>query len=145
MIYYLTVIYFPKKMIITHLHLIGILLSILAFVHAIFPKYFDWKNDLKPLSLINKQLMYVHTFFIALVVLMIGLLCLTSANDLVNTVLGKRICLGLGIFWGIRLIFQFWGYSSEVWKGKKLETIAHVLFSLFWIYLTITFFWVYIA
>ena len=122
-----------------HFKLIGIILMILALVHAIFPKYFDWKNELKSLNLINRQLMWVHTFFIALVVFLMGLLCLTSANDLISTNLGKKISLGLGVFWLVRLFIQFFGYSSELWKGKTFETIIHILFSLLWIYLSIIF------
>ena len=48
--------------------------------------------------------------------------------------LGKKISLGLGIFWAIRLFIQFFVYSSDLWKGKKLETSIHILFSIFWTY-----------
>lgn len=127
------------------LKIIGILLIILALVHVIFPKYFNWESELKSLSLVNRQMMQVHTFFIALVVLLMGILCLTSATELTQTNLGKRISLGLGIFWGVRLLVQFFGYSSELWKGKKLETTIHILFSLLWTYLTFIFFKVYLT
>jgi hypothetical protein len=89
--------------------------------------------------------MYVHTFFIALVLFLIGLLCLTSASELVNTSLGKRISLGLAIFWIVRLYFQFFVYSSKVWKGKLFETIVHLLFAIFWAYLTVVFTMLYWA
>lgn len=46
-----------------HLKIVGFILVVLAFVHIVFPKYFAWKEQLKSLTLINKQLMYVHTFF----------------------------------------------------------------------------------
>ena len=127
------------------LKIIGILLTILALVHVIFPKYFNWESELKSLSLVNRQMMQVHTFFIALVVLLMGILCLTSATELIQTNLGQRISLGLGIFWGVRLLIQFFGYSSELWKGKKLETTIHILFSLLWTYLTFIFFKVYLT
>tara|TARA_R110000737_G_scaffold217581_1_gene233983 strand:- start:720 stop:905 length:186 start_codon:yes stop_codon:yes gene_type:complete len=45
-----------------HLKIIGVLLMALALVHIIFPKYFNWKEELKSLSLINKQMMTIHTF-----------------------------------------------------------------------------------
>jgi hypothetical protein len=128
-----------------HLKIIGTLLIVLSVVHVIFPKYFNWKEELKPLSLVNQEIMKVHTFFIALVVLLIGVLSLTSSDDLINTNLGKRISLGLGIFWGFRLVFQFTGYSSQLWKGKKMETIIHVLASFFWTYLTFIFFTIYMG
>ena len=127
------------------LKIIGILLVFLALIHVIFPKYFDWESELKSLSLVNRQMMQVHTFFIALVVLLMGILCLTSSTELIRTNLGKQISLGLGIFWGIRLLIQFFGYSSELWKGKKLETTIHLLFSFLWTYLTFIFLKIYLT
>jgi hypothetical protein len=121
------------------LKIIGFLLILLAIVHVIFPKYFDWKNQLRTLSLINREMMYIHTFFIAFTVLLMGILCITSSPELVMTRLGNKICLGLGIFWGTRFLIQFFGYSSQLWKGKSFETIVHVLFSLLWGYLTFIF------
>lgn len=122
-----------------HFKIIGILLMALAFVHLIFPKYFKWKADLKPLSLINRQMMTVHTFFIALVVFLMGLLCFTSSSDLIETKLGKTVSLGLAMFWSIRLFTQFFGYSSKLWKGKAFETTVHIFFSGLWIYLSVIF------
>lgn len=121
------------------LKIIGVVLVVLSIVHIIFPKHFDWKNDLSSISLINRQMMYVHTFFIAIVVLLMGLLCLTSSTELIETALGKRICFGFGAFWTIRLIIQFFGYSSELWKNKTFETIIHILFSFMWTYFSIIF------
>lgn len=122
-----------------HFKIIGILLITLALVHIIFPKYFNWDNELKTLSLINRQMILVHTFFIALVIFMMGLLCLTSSNELIETNLGKKISLGLGVFWAIRLFIQFFVYSPKLWKGKIFETIIHIAFSLLWTYLTVIF------
>ncbi len=83
--------------------------------------------------------MYVHTFFIALVVLLIGLLCLTSSTDLTSTALGKKISIGLGVFWIVRLIIQFFGYSTKTWRGKNFETAVHILFIVLWTYLSLVF------
>lgn len=122
-----------------HFRIMGILLMSLALFHIVFPRYFNWKEELKSLSLINRQMMTVHTFFIALVVFLMGLLCMTSAPELIETKLGKTISLGLGIFWLVRLFIQFSVYSSELWRGKTFETIIHILFSGFWIYLSVIF------
>lgn len=122
-----------------HLRIIGVLLIGLALIHFIFPTYFNWKKDLKPLSLINRQMMKIHTFFIALVVGLMGLLCIHSYHDLINTELGKTLSLGIGIFWFIRLLVQYFGYSSTLWKGKAFETGVHILFTILWFYLTTIF------
>jgi hypothetical protein len=92
------------------LNIIGVLLLLLSGIHMFFPGYFHWKEDLKSLSLINRQMMQVHAFFIALVV-----------------------------FWGIRLFFQLFVYSPELWKGKRRETVIHILFTCLWIYFSLLF------
>lgn len=128
-----------------HIEIIGALLVILSFLHVGFPKYFNWKAELKALSLINRQMMSVHTFFIALIVFLIGLLCLTSAEDLMETRLGNTLCIGLALFFTIRLFFQFFIYSPELWRGKKFETSMHVLFSIFWVYVSGVFIWIVVG
>jgi hypothetical protein len=122
-----------------HLKLIGILLMCLSLIHLYFPKYFNWSDDLASLSLINRQMMVVHTFFIALVVFLVGLLSFSFPHELIDTKLGKRISLSLGIFWTIRLIFQIFIYSSKHWKGKTFETTIHIVFTILWLYLSFIF------
>jgi hypothetical protein len=126
-----------------HLKIIGCLLLGLAGIHIIFPKYFHWNTELRSLSLINRQMMKTHTFFIALTVFLMGILCLTSATELTETNLGKKISLGLGIFWLIRLVIQFFGYSPKLWRGKLFETTMHIFFTLLWAYLSFCFLAVY--
>lgn len=122
-----------------HLKIIGILLVALALLHVVFPRYFRWKATTTSLERVTREILYVHTFFIAFTVLLMGLLCLSSAELLLSTTLGSRICLGLAAFWTIRLFFQFFGYSAELWKGKRFETIVHIAFSCLWLYLSVVF------
>jgi hypothetical protein len=128
-----------------HLKIAGFCLIGLSLVHAIFPRQFNWKQELSSLSIINREMMYVHTLFIAFTLFLVGVLCLTSSADLVNTRLGKRISLGLGIFWALRLFVQLGGYSSKTWRGKSLETKVHILFSIFWAYLSVIFILIYLS
>jgi hypothetical protein len=121
------------------LKIIGILLIGIGIFHITFPKQFNWKTEFASLSLISRQMMYVHTFFIGLTVLLMGVLCLISSVQLIETDLGKKVCLGFGIFWAIRLFIQFFGYSSKLWKGKTFETVVHIVFSFLWVYLSYVF------
>ena len=128
-----------------HLKIIGFCLICLGLVHAIFPRQFNWKQELSSLSIINREMMYVHTFFIAFTLFLIGLLCLTSSTELISTTFGKRVSLGLGVFWTLRMLIQFFVYSSTTWKGKRMETIIHILFSIFWTYLSAVFILIYFS
>lgn len=121
------------------LKIIGGILLFLSLAHAFFPQYFQWKKELKTLSLINRQMMYVHTFFIAFTVLLMGLLCLCCTNDILHTSLGRYLSLGLSVFWAARLVFQFFVYAPVLWKNKPFETVIHLTFSLFWAYISFVF------
>ena len=121
------------------LRLIGFFLVVLAVLHVGFARYFNWRLEFAAISQINRQMMYVHTFFVAFTVLLMGLLCLTSAPELVGTPLGHKLALGCGAFWLARLLIQFFGYSSQLWRGKRFETVVHVAFSLLWTYLSVVF------
>jgi hypothetical protein len=126
------------------LELCGLLMIGLALLHLISPPYFHWKEELARISLINRQIMIVHTFFIALTFFLMGLRCVTSADHLSRPPqqttsadhlgrppqqhpAGKRIPLGFGVFGAIRLVIQCVGYSPELWRGKRLETTVQVL------------------
>jgi hypothetical protein len=128
-----------------HLKVTGFILIGLALLHFVFPKYFNWEKELSTLSLINRQLMYVHTFFIAFILLLMGVFCIYASVDIVNTKLGRQFSFGLFVFWATRLVFQFYVYSPSLWKGKLLESTIHILFSLLWIYFSIIFFLIYWA
>jgi hypothetical protein len=128
-----------------HLKIIGFCLIALGLVHAIFPRQFNWRQELSSLSIVNREMMYVHTFFIAFTLFLVGLLCLTSTTDLISTILGKQVSLGLGIFWLLRLFAQFFAYSAQTWRGKPFETTIHILFSIFWTYLTVIFILIYLS
>jgi hypothetical protein len=122
-----------------NLRIIGILLMLLSLVHVIFPRHFKWKTELQSLSIMNRQMMYVHSFFIAFVVLLMGILCFFCTDDLIHSKLGRNISLGLSVFWGMRLFFQLFIYSPKLWKGKAFETFTHIIFTLFWAYMTVLF------
>jgi hypothetical protein len=126
-----------------HLKIIGFILILLALLHSGFPKYFKWRENLLPLSLINRQMMQTHTFFIALMVFLMGLLCFTNSYDLIYTSLGNNICLGFGVFWITRLYFQLFVYARELWRRKVFETFIHIVFTFFWFYLSFIFLSIY--
>ncbi len=119
-----------------HILTCGWMMVILGIFHAFFHKRFEWKNDMANVSLINRQMMYVHTFFVAFTVFLFGILSVLYTRELVNDHFGKVISLGIGFFWFIRWVFQFFVFSKKLWRGKKFETIIHCIFSIIWTYLS---------
>ncbi len=125
-----------------HLRLAGLTLIFLGVAHAFFGPRFKWREETARLSLLNRQIFYVHTFFIALVLILMGILCVFGTRGLLETTfVGRWLCAGITLFWASRLVCQFFVYSPELWRGKLLETFMHALFACAWTYYSAVFGW----
>jgi hypothetical protein len=119
-----------------HLRIAGVGLIVLAFAHLAFPKQFHWKEELARLSLLNRQVFQVHTFFIGLVLVLFGALSSLYADALLTpSPLSKAVLAGFTLFWALRLFVQLFVYDRALWRGNRLYTGFHVLFTAYWTYL----------
>lgn len=120
-----------------HVKFAGAVLLLLAAVHLTFPRRFNWREELARLSLLNRQIFQVHTFFICLVLTLMGALSAFGAALLLEpTPLARLVLLGFAIFFGVRLVCQWFVYDSALWRGQRFNTFMHVVFSALWTYLT---------
>ena len=125
---------------LTHLRIVGASLIALSLAHVLFAKHLRWKEDAARLTPINRQIFHVHAFFICLIVLMMGLLCLLAPQRLAEpTPLARLVLIGLVIFWGTRLVFQWFVYDSSLWRGHRGNTFVHFAFTILWSYYTFVF------
>jgi hypothetical protein len=123
-----------------HLKIAGALLLTLGLAHSAFGRYFKWQRELAQLSLLTRQMFLVHCFFIALVVVLIGVCSLFYTDALLQSGALSRVVLsGLVIFWLCRWGFQFFVYDPAIWRGHRLYSVIHVVFCLFWTYVVITY------
>lgn len=119
-----------------HLRLAGASLILLALAHAFFPRRFDWKRDLAQLTLLNRQIFLVHSFFIALMLVFFGMLSFVLAGNLESpTPLSRALLAGFCLFWATRLCVQLFVYDRQLWRGNAFNTTMHVLVTVFWTYL----------
>lgn len=124
----------------THLHLVGALLLMLGISHAFFDRYFGWEQELKSVSLLTRQVFYVHTFFIGLGVVLAGAGSLLYADALIQPgVLNRAILAAMATFWLCRLFAQFLAYDAAIWRGNRFRTIMHATFAVLWCYVTATY------
>jgi hypothetical protein len=104
------------------------------------PRRFDWRTDMASLTLLNRQIFWVHAWFLCLMLAMLGLLSLWLAKPLlVPTPLARALTGGLAVFWAVRLVLQWAYYSWHIWRGNRFYTIVHFVFTLLWLFLTVTF------
>jgi hypothetical protein len=128
------------KMLTVDLQVVGSLLMVLGLSHAFFNRYFAWDVELAGVSLFTRRVFFVHTFFIAMTVTMMGAFSALFARALIEPqALSRAILAGMVVFWGSRLVAQFTAYESAIWRGHRFRTRMHVAFSIFWVYVTGTY------
>jgi hypothetical protein len=123
-----------------NLRAVGVFLAALAVMNLFVPRHLRWREELARLSLVNKQIFEVHAIFIVLVLAMFAVLLLSSSEALLEPTRLSRLLLGgLTIFWGLRMLVQWFYYSPATWRGNPMRTALHYGFSVAWIYLTAVF------
>jgi hypothetical protein len=124
------------------LRLAGVILLLLAVAHVPIATRLEWRTDAQRLSPVNRQVMLVHAFFVALTVGLMGALTLGWADALATpSPLGTPLAAGLTVFWAVRLWFQWFVYERALWRHRAFETRVHVLFTILWTYLTVVYAW----
>ena len=120
-----------------HLQIVGALLAVLGVSHVFFSRFFGWERELAGVSLLTRRIFYVHTFFIALGVVLGGAGSFLYADDLLRPgALSRALLAGMTAFWFCRLVAQFLAYDSAIWRGNRFRTVMHAAFSLLWCYVT---------
>jgi hypothetical protein len=123
-----------------HLRIAGAIMMGLGLSFLFFNKRFNWKEDLAKVSLLTRQMFYIHTYFIALLIFLNGVISFFFADALLEK---SQLALGLSgaltFFWLSRLFIQLFVYSPELWRGNAFNTRVHVVFTLFWIYFSAVF------
>ena len=125
---------------LTNLRTAGVLLAVLVVVNLLVPSRFGWRADMAKISLLNRQIFQAHSVFLVLILALSSALLLTSADALLEpSRLSRAILLGLTIFWGLRMVMQWFFYSPDIWRGRRFFTLMHIVFSMTWIYMTAVF------
>ena len=120
---------------IVHLRIVGALMALLVVMHLFVPGRLRWREELARLSTINRQIFYVHTIFIVLLLALLAVLFAAYAEALLEPgPLSRAVLTGLTIFWTLRLLTQWFVYSPEVWRGNRFNTAVHAVISVVWIY-----------
>src|SRR5688500_2559293 len=63
-----------------HLRLAGMLLAVIVVINLFVPHRLRWRDEMAGLSLVNRQIVNVHSFFIVLIVALCAALLLISGD-----------------------------------------------------------------
>lgn len=122
------------------LRLAGAGLILLALLHVPIGHKLRWAEDCKNLTPANAAIFRVHTFFICLVLVMMGAPSLLEPGVLLNpSRAGGWLAWSITGFWTARLYCQWFVYRAELWRGKRMETAIHWIFTFVWLALATVF------
>ncbi len=121
----------PEKLL-----LIGALFH-LAFVafHLLFWKLFDWVQDLKKLSHINKSVMQILNLRLIFVFLIFAYISYFNTSEMLNSKLGLTMIAAIASFWGFRSVEQV------IYFGIK--NLASNILLLLFLFGTVLYAWVF--
>lgn len=125
---------------LVHLRMVGGLMACLVVVNAYVPRRYRWREEMAALSLLNRQIFEAHAVFLMLTLALLAVLLLGSPDALLERTRASRaLLIGLTVFWGLRMLMQWWFYSPAIWRGHRFNTAMHYFFSAAWVYTTAVF------
>jgi hypothetical protein len=133
------------SLLILNLTVSGVLLVGLGVLHIALPAVLGWHRELASASPINREVSYVHCYFIGLACVLWGLLPLSAGSLLVqHNPITRLVLFGAVTFWASRLVIQLAVFNrharqSAAWLA--LSTAGTIL----WLYLTAVWTWTLLA
>ena len=122
------------------LRIAGAGLILLAILHIPIGRHLKWREDAAKMSLLSESVFHVHTFFICVLLVIMGLPCLLEPSVFTETSrAGMWMTWSYCGFWLLRLYCQWFVYKPELWRGKRFETAMHWWFTFVWAGLTTLF------
>jgi len=109
------------------LRIIAVAQIVLAVLSLNLPRVLRWQPDIDRMSLLVREVFEIHSWFIALTLVIWGVLTWRFAPGFAVAPheMARWLCAAIGIFWGIRCILQWTHYSSSHWRGNASRTWIH--------------------
>ncbi len=109
------------------LRIVAVAQIALAALSLCLPRILNWKPDIDRMSPLVRDVFAIHSWFIALTLVIWGVLTWVFAGEFAHapTALSRWLCAVIGIFWGVRCILQWTHYSPSHWRGQAGRTVIH--------------------
>lgn len=115
----------------------GILQLTVLVASALVPLRLKWKEELKSLSRLHRQMYWVYGGYVVLSIIALGLIAIFNSAELASgTGLARGFCAYVMVFWGVRLSLQavldVQEYLNHWWLrvGYYVLTVLFLAFTL---------------
>lgn len=95
----------------------GIYNIALVVFHLLFWRIFNWKEDLRSLSFLNRAVMQVVNLSLTMVFVLFAYLSLAHSDELLTTPLGNSLLIFMALFWLARSAMQAMFFKLEHWSS----------------------------
>ena len=101
----------------------------IAVLNLFLVRIMKWEEPVARMPQLVREVFHVHAWFITITLVIFGVVTIRFAGELAagTSDLGRWLVCGIGLFWLIRWVMQFFYYNSSHWKGKRAETIVHIV------------------
>ena len=101
----------------------------IAVLNLFLVRIMKWEEPVARMPQLVREVFHVHAWFITITLVIFGVVTIRFAGELAagTSDLGRWLAGGIGLFWLIRWVMQFFYYNSSHWKGKRAETIVHIV------------------
>lgn len=99
----------------------------IAAINLRLDSILKWKDELGGLSLLLREVFYVHKWFITIALVIFGVITLRFAGEMAMAEheMARWVAAGIGGFWAIRTIMQWSYYSASHWRGNPPRAAVH--------------------
>lgn len=108
----------------------------------VMTRVLNWKVELKKLTPLSEHIIWTHGAYVWLTILAFGLVSVLQADALVSTVLGSYVSAFISLFWGIRVVIQFFYFDAKPHLTSFLLKVGFHGLSICFIYMTLAYGWV---
>ena len=100
-----------------------------AVLNLFLVRIMKWEEEVARMAQLVREVFHVHAWFISITLAIFGVVTIRFAGELAagTNDLGRWLAAGIGVFWLIRWLMQFFYYDSSHWRSKRAETIVHIV------------------
>jgi hypothetical protein len=122
------------------LRLVGVSLVLLGLAHVAMPRALAWSKQFGALDPLNRRIMYVHTLFIGLTCVLLGLAPLALTAELLSPApMSTAVLVAECGFWTARWCVQFTAFPPALWRHSRLHFAGYLGLSLLWTWIVAVF------
>lgn len=122
---------------VVNLRIVGAILMALGVFHLALPWVLAWPHESSEASRLNREVNYVHCYFIGLACLLWGLLPLAAGQSLLDrNPVTRLVLVGAVVFWASRLVIQVFVFNRHARESRDWRALSCLGTGL-WIYLTV--------